>query len=79
MTRRFRAAGHAEFAAWLDGLPVHDVVLYVRLACGHERESRGWRGEEGAYYCCDVCHRMTVMEVIAMTDRPPSPWRLGAA
>lgn len=63
---------------WPDGLPVHDVVLYVLLGCGHERVSRGWRGNEGDTYCCDVCHELTTMEVVALTDEAPCDWRRAA-
>lgn len=59
---------------WPDGLPVHDLVLHVRLSCGHERNARGWRGEEGSTYCCDVCGVLAQMEEISLTDEPPSPW-----
>ena len=61
---------------WPDGLPVHDLVLYVRLSCGHERVSRGWRGEEGAAYCCDVCKTLETMDVIALTDGTVCQWRM---
>lgn len=60
---------------WPDGEPVHDVTLYVRLRCGHERVSRGWRGGEGEAYCCDACKRMTVIEEVSMTDDAPHTWR----
>lgn len=61
---------------WPDGEPVHDLILYVLLACGHERVARGWRGREGDPYCCDVGCGMTTMVEIAMTDERPCPWRL---
>lgn len=60
---------------WPDGLPVHPILLYVRLGCGHERVSRGWRGEEGSTYCCDACHKLTTIEEVSMTEETrPRPW-----
>lgn len=61
---------------WPDGTPVHNQVLHVRLGCGHECNSRGWRGEEGNVFCCNVCHVLTEMVEISPTDEPPSNWRL---
>lgn len=60
---------------WPDGLPVHDLLIYVRLGCGHERVSRGWRGHEGATFCCDHCHQLTTMTVVEPTTEPESGWR----
>jgi hypothetical protein len=60
---------------WPDGLPVLDIVLYVRLSCGHERVSRGWRGEEGEAYCCDCGCGLAVIEQVATTDEAVCAWR----
>lgn len=53
----------------------HNQVLHVRLGCGHDRNSRGWRGEEGTVYCCDVCNVLTTMVEISPTDEAPCTWR----
>lgn len=42
-------------AYWPDGEKVHDIKILVKLSCGHERVSRGWRGEEGQQLSCDAC------------------------
>jgi hypothetical protein len=60
---------------WPDGLPVHDLTLYVRLSCGHERVSRGWRGNEGEAICCDACKTMQTIVEVSMTDVAPYTWR----
>jgi hypothetical protein len=60
---------------WPDGEPVHSLLIYVRLSCGHERVAQGWRGGVGARYCCDVCHELATIEVSEPTDQPPTPWR----
>lgn len=59
---------------WPDGVPVHNVKLYVRLSCGHHRVSLGWRGQVGDVYCCDVCHMLTNMVEISVTDETPRGW-----
>lgn len=64
---------------WPDGLPVHDLNIYVLLACGHQRVSRGWRGGEGERICCDADPAgCGVVEIITMepTDQPVSGWSL---
>jgi rubrerythrin len=66
--------GSAVSGTWPDGQPVHDLTLHVCLACGHERNARGWRGEEGATYYCGICHVLTTMEEIALTDEAPGGW-----
>lgn len=73
---------YGDVARWPDGVPVHDRLIFVWLGCGHYRWSRGWRGEEGLAYCCDVCKRMTTMVMIRerVGDEPPGPtqWRWAA-
>lgn len=61
-------------ATWPDGLPVHDITLYVRLTCGHERVSRGWRGNEGELVCCDEGCGLVFIAEVSMTDEEPRPW-----
>lgn len=62
---------------WPDGVPVHDRLIFVRLGCGHERTSRGWRGEVGDTYCCDACHQLTFMEVVEPSSSPfPTDWQV---
>jgi hypothetical protein len=61
-------------AYWPDGVPVHNRKIHVVLSCGHERVSRGWRGEVGQPYCCDACFQMATMDVVEETDAPLSGW-----
>lgn len=64
---------------WPDGLPIHDLNIYVVLSCGHQRVSRGWRGEVGETICCDAdpagCGLQTIV-VADPTDQPVSDWQL---
>jgi hypothetical protein len=62
---------------WPDGVPVHDLNIYVLLSYGHQRVSYGWRGHEGAVFCCDAdpagCGLQTMI-VVEPTDQPVSGW-----
>jgi hypothetical protein len=61
---------------WPDGLPVDDLVLHFRLSCGHERNARGWRGEEGTSFHCSICKILATIEEISLTDEAPGRWHL---
>ena len=61
---------------WPDGQPIHDRALAVTLACGHQRVSRGWRGDPGQTYCCDACRKLTTIASVTATNEPVSDWQL---